>query len=224
MVLRRVPPRALRQADREHVHHAGRRRPSRPASSNAPPNPGQLRSGHLGREDGQPDCPLTWQVSPRNKFAAYIDRAMRLRGHAMNALTDPATASVVWHTPTFATGSAKWTSTVSLELLVEGGVLVQPRALRQPLSGRHLDRARHRRWYPTPARATTAPATCGTPSAQLGNYPDSYNLHGLHVLHDRLAQPQGWVPGHLGTVRRWNKANADCIRSTTAASRRRSRC
>ncbi len=28
---------------------------------------------------------LTWQVSPRNKFAAYMDRAMRLRGHAMGA-------------------------------------------------------------------------------------------------------------------------------------------
>ena len=60
---------------------------------------------------------LTWQVSPRNKFAVYNDRAMRLRGHAMNALTDPATASVVWHTPTFATGSAKWTSTVTSRLL-----------------------------------------------------------------------------------------------------------
>ena len=61
---------------------------------------------------------LTWQVSPRNKFAAYMDRAMRFRGHAMGANTDPATASVVWHTPTFATGSAKWTSTVSSKLLV----------------------------------------------------------------------------------------------------------
>ena len=64
---------------------------------------------------------VTWQVSPRNKFAAYMDRAMRLRGHAMGALTDTNTASVVWHTPTFATGSAKWTSTVSSKLLLETG-------------------------------------------------------------------------------------------------------
>ena len=27
---------------------------------------------------------LTWQVSRRNKFAVYMDRAMRLRGHAMD--------------------------------------------------------------------------------------------------------------------------------------------
>ena len=26
---------------------------------------------------------LTWQVSERNKIAAYMDRALRLRGHAM---------------------------------------------------------------------------------------------------------------------------------------------
>src|SRR5206468_1145315 len=69
-----------------------------------------------------PIARVTWQVSPRNKFAAYNDRAMRLRGHAMTALLDPNTASVVWHTPTFATGSAKWTSTVTPRLLVEGGV------------------------------------------------------------------------------------------------------
>jgi hypothetical protein len=39
----------------------------------------------------------------------------------MAANTDPATGSVVWHTPTFATGSAKWTSTVSSKLLFETG-------------------------------------------------------------------------------------------------------
>src|SRR6185295_12979915 len=68
-----------------------------------------------------PVARLTWQISPRNKFAAYMDRAMRLRGHAMGAPTDPATGSVVWHTPTFSTGSAKWTSTVSSKLLLETG-------------------------------------------------------------------------------------------------------
>src|SRR3954470_1764409 len=78
-----------------------------------------------GISDEKMDNPilrLTWQVSPRNKFAVYNDRAMRLRGHAMNALNDPETASFVWHTPTFATGSAKWTSTVTPRLLLEGGV------------------------------------------------------------------------------------------------------
>src|SRR4051812_42032544 len=69
-----------------------------------------------GISDEKMDNPvarITWQISPRNKFSAYMDRAMRLRGHAMVANTDPTTASVVWHTPTFSTGSAKWTSTAS---------------------------------------------------------------------------------------------------------------
>src|SRR4029453_10494192 len=64
---------------------------------------------------------LTWQASERNKIAVYMDRAMRLRGHAMTSLTDPDTASGVWHTPPFATGSAKWTSTLSSKLLLEVG-------------------------------------------------------------------------------------------------------
>ena len=77
-----------------------------------------------GTSDEKMDNPvlrLTWQASEKNKIALYADRAMRLRGHAMASLTDPATASVVWHTPTFATGSAKWTSTVSSKLLFETG-------------------------------------------------------------------------------------------------------
>jgi hypothetical protein len=85
-------------------------------------------SGELSCEQGisdekmdNPVARFTWQISPRNKFAAYMDRALRLRGHAMGSLTDPATASVVWHTPTFSTGSAKWTSTVSSKLLLETG-------------------------------------------------------------------------------------------------------
>jgi hypothetical protein len=84
----------------------------------------QCKSGAIscsqGISDEKMDNPIarfTWQMSPRNKFAAYMDRAMRLRGHAMAANTDPATGSVVWHTPTFSTGSAKWTSTVSSKLL-----------------------------------------------------------------------------------------------------------
>jgi exodeoxyribonuclease VII large subunit len=69
-----------------------------------------------------PVARLTWQVSERNKLAAYMDRALRLRGHAMGALTDPRTASVIWNTPQFTTGSIKWTSTLSSKLLLETGI------------------------------------------------------------------------------------------------------
>jgi hypothetical protein len=64
---------------------------------------------------------VTYQVSPRNKFAAYFDEIDKYRGHAMSAGDDYNTASVVWNSPAYHTGSAKWTSTVSNRLLIEAG-------------------------------------------------------------------------------------------------------
>ena len=143
VVLHRVPARSLRQADCQHVLYACRRALSRRLHAFCASKPGTCEQGISDEKMDNPIARLTWQVSPKNKLAVFNDRAMRLRGHAMTALTDPATASFVWHTPTFATGSAKWTSTVSPRLLLEGGLLVQPRALRHAVSGRHRRRARH---------------------------------------------------------------------------------
>src|SRR2546427_1451136 len=64
---------------------------------------------------------LTWQVSPRNKVSAYWDEVDKFRGHAMTAGDDYDTASVLWNSPAYHTASAKWTSTVSNKLLIEGG-------------------------------------------------------------------------------------------------------
>jgi hypothetical protein len=64
---------------------------------------------------------LTWQVSPRNKFSAYFDEVDKFRGHDMQALFDPETAATVWYSPAYHTNSAKWTSTVTNRLLIEGG-------------------------------------------------------------------------------------------------------
>jgi len=64
---------------------------------------------------------LTWQLSPRHKFAAYWDEIDKFRGHAMTAGDDYDTASVVWNSPAYHTASAKWTSTMSERLLIEAG-------------------------------------------------------------------------------------------------------
>ena len=64
---------------------------------------------------------LTYQISPKNKLAAYFDEIDKFRGHAMFAGDDYNTASVVWNSPAYHTGAAKWTSTVSNRLLIEGG-------------------------------------------------------------------------------------------------------
>jgi hypothetical protein len=64
---------------------------------------------------------LTWQVTPKNKFAIYYDEIDKYRGHGMNAGDDPVTASQVWTSPRYNDSVAKWTSTVSNRLMVEGG-------------------------------------------------------------------------------------------------------
>ena len=64
---------------------------------------------------------IIWQMSPKNKLSVYNDRIGKNRGAAMTAGFDPATASVVWNSPIYTTGSVKYTSTLSNRLLFEGG-------------------------------------------------------------------------------------------------------
>ena len=64
---------------------------------------------------------------------------------------------------------------------------------------------------PARARATTARGLLwNASSAQLGNYPDKYNVTGGGLLRHRLAQPEGRLPvDQWGPYPRWNTANAD---------------
>ncbi len=171
---------------------------------------GNCEQGISDEKMSNPVLRVTWQVSPKNKFAAYMDRAMRLRGHAMGSLTDTDTASVVWHTPTFATGSAKWTSTLSPKLLLETGFsfnrerydnVYQP-GIDQP----RLSPA----WYAGARRSDNSTGVLwAASSAQLGNYPDKYNamaavsyVTGSHNI--KVGFLDSWGP-----YLRWNTANAD---------------
>jgi hypothetical protein len=180
-----------------------------------------------GISDEKMDNPVvrvTWQMTPRNKFAAYMDRAMRLRGHAMTSLTDPATASVVWHTPTFATGSAKWTSTVSSKLLFETGFSFN-RERYDNVYQDGLDQPRGTAaWYAGARKNDNSSGLLwNASSAQLGNYPDKYNamaavsdVTGSHNV--KVGFQDAWGP-----YKRWNTANADLIRRGPA-SRSQSPC
>ncbi|MCU1385291.1 MAG: Outer rane receptor for ferrienterochelin and colicin [Acidobacteria bacterium] len=65
---------------------------------------------------------LTTQLSPRNKFTAYIDRVNKYEGHDMLAGYDPVKASRVWEpSKLYQQLQGKWTSTVSNRLLFEAG-------------------------------------------------------------------------------------------------------
>ena len=64
---------------------------------------------------------MTYQISAKNKLAAYFDEIDKFRGHAMFAGDDYNTAAVEWDSPAYHTASAKWTSTVSNRMLIEAG-------------------------------------------------------------------------------------------------------
>lgn len=188
-----------------------------PAGQNVPAafaacraNPDSCEQGVSDEKMDNPVVRLTWQASERNKVAVYMDRALRLRGHAMGALTDQNTASVIWNTPTFATGSIKWTSTLSSKLLLELGYsgnrerydnLYQPGILAERNTAD---------WYRNVRKNDNSTGLLwGASGAQLGNYPDRYNLQGAvsYVTGAHTIKVGGaW---QTGKYIRYNNANAD---------------
>src|ERR1041385_2184113 len=120
---------------------------------------------------------LTWQVSPRNKFSAYMDRLFKSRDHDIIPGDDPATSGTVWNSPIYETSTFKWTSTVSNRLLIEGGYssnierynnLYEP-GIRKPYGSpewfagaRHVD--------------TILGTTSGARQLEYGSYPDRHNI------------------------------------------------
>jgi len=69
---------------------------------------------------------FTWQVSPKNKLAFYMDRIIKFRGHEQNSV---AGTSTIWSEDTFSTRQpkqyymteAKWTGVWTTRLLFEAG-------------------------------------------------------------------------------------------------------
>ena len=188
-----------------------------PAGANAPAffkaclaTPVSCEQGVSDEKMSNPVVRVTWQMSPRNKFAAYMDRAMRLRGHAMAALTDPNTASVVWHTPTFSTGSAKWTSTVSSKLLIETGFSYN-RERYDNVYQDGLDQPRlSPAWYAGARKSDNSTGLLwNASSAQLGNYPDKYNVMAAVSYVTGSHNVKVGIQDAWGPYKRWNTANAD---------------
>lgn len=122
---------------------------------------------------------MTWQISPRNKLSAYVDRIHKERGAAQSPGYDQTTASVVWNSPTYMTDTVKWTSTVSNKLLLELGYSsnierynnLYPEGIQKPYgsdawlaTAHHVDQANGQQWI--------------APTVSTGQYPDRYNVQG----------------------------------------------
>ena len=121
---------------------------------------------------------LTWQVSPRNKLSAYMDRLFKTRDHDVTSGDDPATAGTYWNSPIYETSTIKWTSTVNNRLLIEGGYssnierynqLYEP-GVRKPYGSPE--------WYAGALRQDTILGTrsgARTSGYEYGSYPDRHN-------------------------------------------------
>jgi hypothetical protein len=171
---------------------------------------GGCEQGVSDEKMNNPVVRLTWQMSERNKLAGYMDRALRLRGHAMASATDPETASVVWNTPTFATGSLKYTSTLSSNLLLETGFSFNRERYDNLYQPGILAERNTPEWYQRVRKFdTTSGFLWNAASAQLGNYPDRYNIASSIT---RVSGSHNIKTGFLyawGKYPRYNNANAD---------------
>ena len=155
---------------------------------------------------------VTWQVSPRNKLGMYYDRVAKDRGHGMTAGDDPATASQIWTSPNYSTGSVKWTSTASNRLLIEGGYSFNIE--RYNITNQAgIDQQRGTAaWY---AGASRRDLNLGTHYASLdtrqGQYPDRYNVQGSasYVTGSHNVKAGGQWNG--GPYRRTRVTNGDLI-------------
>ena len=142
-------------------------------------NPGTCSQGVDAQHQYSALARLTWQVSPRNKLSAYMDRIHKVRGAAMSPGDDQATSSVRWNSPNYTTATVKWTSAVSNKMLIEGGYSTNierynnlyAEGVEKPYgsaewlaTARHYDSTFGRRWV--------------TSDRETGQYPDRYNAQG----------------------------------------------
>ena len=155
---------------------------------------------------------VTWQASPRHKLAGYYDRVGKDRGHGMNAGDDPATASQVWNSPNYSTGSIKWTMTASNRMLVEGGYSfnIERYNIRNQAG---ITKSRGTpEWY---AGASRRDLNLGTHYASLdveqGQYPDRYNVQSAvsYVTGSHNVKAGGQL--NWGPYTRTRTGNADLV-------------
>jgi hypothetical protein len=139
-------------------------------------NPGSCPQGIDDQTINSALARFTWQISPRNKLAAYMDRIHKTRAAAMSPGDDQTTTAVVWDSPMYMTNTVKWTSTVSSRLLIEAGYSsnlerynnkYEP-GIEQPV-GSPL-------WYTMATRTDSAAGSRSVAGpAEYSSYPDRYN-------------------------------------------------
>jgi hypothetical protein len=153
---------------------------------------------------------VVWQISQKTKLSAYNDRIGKNRGAAMTAGFDPATASQVWNSPIYTTGSVKLTSTLTNRILVEAGVSTnyeRYNIIYQP----GISKARGTpEWYSTINKQDLALVTQYNAALyELGQYPDRYALSAAVSYVSGTHNIKVGVQNSWGRYRRTRVANGD---------------
>jgi hypothetical protein len=153
---------------------------------------------------------LTWQMTPRNKLSAYMDRIDKTRGAAMDPGDDQTTASVRWDSPNYTTATVKWTSTVSSKLLLELGYSTNIERYNNRYAEGIEKEYGSEAWLATAHRNDTARGTrWGASVRQTGQYPDRYNGQGaLSYVTGSHAVKVGFQDS-WGVFNHTTRANAD---------------
>ena len=123
---------------------------------------------------------------------------------------------MIWNTPQFTTGSAKWTSTLSSKLLLEAGLSFNREYydnLYQP--GVYAERGTAE-WYRNVRKNDTSTSFLwNASSAQLGNYPDRFVFQGSLSYVTGAHNVKFGANHQSGKYRRYNNANADLYQTYT---------
>ncbi len=177
----------------------------------------QCRSGALQCETGIDDqsiesamLRLTWQVSSKHKLAVYYDEINKYRGHGMNSGDDYRTSSQIWTSPKYNSFAAKYTGTLSNQLLAEAGysfnyeqyvITNQDGVNKQPFTPE---------WF---AGASRRDASLGTLTNGLANwggrYPDRFNMMGALSYITGSHNVKAGVQYNFGPYTNTREANAD---------------
>ncbi len=175
------------------------------------------RAGTLDCEKGIDDqkiksalLRLTWQITPKHKFAVYYDEIDKYRGHGMNAGDDPETSSQIWTSPIYNSAAAKYTGTLSNQLLAEAGfsfnyeqyvITNQDGVNKTPFTPEWFAGASRRDQNFT--ALTNGLANWG------GRYPDRYNMMGALSYITGSHNVKAGVQYNWGPYENTREANAD---------------
>ena len=175
------------------------------------------RSGAISCETGIDDqsiksalLRLTWQITPKHKFAVYYDEIDKARGHGMNSGDDYNTASQIWTSPKYNSFAAKYTGTLSNQLLAEAGYSFNYEQYVITNQDGVNKTAFTPEWYANASRRDQNNAALTNGLANWGGrYPDRFNMMGALSYISGSHNIKGGVQYNFGPYVNTRETNAD---------------